>query len=207
MTVGRNSGVVLLLGVAIAAGSATAQNQTPANSSPLPDTMQSIQDELNNHGRASFDTLDRESGDTTHQSAHTSGAVADATSCILHWVTTTDGTLTTGGDATQVQNVWTTTVPLKDIESIRVEGSQDRNRRLQSDITETPNVYSVAVEASKPVVQLQYRDHHDAARLVGDGAVISAEILFNDEEAASHVARSLSLAVRLCGGGQRGRPR
>ncbi|HSZ62080.1 MAG TPA: hypothetical protein VK828_09790 [Terriglobales bacterium] len=195
---------MLLLVMSVAVGPAGAQNQTPVDSGPLPGTMKFIQDTLNNQATVAFDVHSQYG--TSHISYRISGATADMTSCTLRKSTAYEERYA-GGQA--LRDARTTMMPLKDIENILVEGGQDIfNRQGQSAATHTPEYYAVTLAASKPVFKAQY-----TATTVRDGQEFPAtsevadkndSTLFADQDTADRVAKALTVAVKLCGGGQKG---
>ncbi|HSZ62079.1 MAG TPA: hypothetical protein VK828_09785 [Terriglobales bacterium] len=215
----NTASLVLLLIMAVGAGPALAQNQTPANSGPsaadkmktLDATMRFIQDTLNNQGTVAFVWtmgLGESRPTTMNNSFHVYGAVADAASCTLRRITTLEEDFLS--DHGHV--VMTTVVPLRELYSVLAESGQDWARQTKEYEAHTPEFYVVALRASKPVIKKQTTTSEttDDPNLPVDPPlnINTTEqidgIFFPDKDAADRIAQPLALAVRLCGGGQKG---
>jgi hypothetical protein len=198
----------------------------PADSGPsLAVTMQFIQDRMNNQGMVGYVYTSSDlPGDIFRKYFTISGVAADPSACTLQ---TTDTIVTTlelapghtfreggkpvTGDDLSRRHVATGTIHLRDVDSIRVESMQDaENRRNAEDahpeitITIVPAVYYLTLIASKPAFTFH------SSTTIGkrpakewDSSGKSDQLIFRDEETADRMAKALTHAVELCGGGDK----
>ncbi|HSZ62078.1 MAG TPA: hypothetical protein VK828_09780 [Terriglobales bacterium] len=206
----KRIGLPVLFVMAILTGSARTQNQTPANSGPsLALTMRWIQDTLNDRGSVTYvdsTNLGKDGIVTSNVSTRVSGAVVDAASCTLHWTTTMD--MSGPGPDDHAQTATTTIVPLKDIESVVVQSGREREGQTSS--THSPEFYAVTLVSSKAVIRMrttvkitsEFKDS-DPPPQDFDKTVPTETILIPDEDTAHRLAKSLTVAVKLCGRGNK----
>ena len=189
-------------------------------------TMKFIQDKLNDQGRVGYVyTRSDLSAITFREYYEISGVTGDAANCTLHKVETTTtkievaegynynegGQVVTGDDLLR-QRVSTSTVHLRKIENIQVEATQNRlTRNMAEDahpeitFTVTPPVYSLTLVASKPVFSFQQSFTVGKAQAkTSDDSDKADTLTFRDEETANRLAKALTHAVELCGGGDKG---
>ena len=217
---------LLLIATAAVAQKAVPPPPKPADKGPsLAVTMKFIEDKLNDQGRVGYVmTRSDMSAITVREFYQISNVVAGAATCTLRTMETTDtsieaapgynytegGQQVTGDDLNR-HKVATTTIFLRKIESIQVEAWQNLVNRQWAEAahpeissTYTPAVVGLTLIASKPVFSF-----HNSFTVGKRQAVVSDDpskedfLTFRDEETANRVAKALTHAVELCGGGNK----
>jgi hypothetical protein len=198
----------------------------PADSGPsLEDTMKFVQDRMNNQGSVGYVSNRSNLPGVTFRNYYTiSGVVVDPSACTLQTTETTVETLEVPPGSINKENgkpynvddyssrrVEMTTIHLREIESLRVESMQDMGNRSwveaahpEVTVTVTPAVYYLTLIASKPVFafHLTYTIGKQPAKEV-DNSAKEDHLSFRDEETADRMAKALTHAVELCGGGDK----
>jgi hypothetical protein len=220
----------LAFGAFLALAGPVAIAQTPVAPPPKPldsgptleVTLQFINDKLNAQGRVGYLMTFSNSPGLTMRTHVLYSDPGDAGSCILRSTATIEidtarevKTDSTGqsipGHETHSLLTSTTTIPLKEIDRIVVEGTQEyMNRKATEDAhpervaTVTPDVFFVQVKASKKVVSIQtsHKDK-DGAPKVTDITVSESGFRIRDGDTADRLAKALTHAVELCGGGNK----
>lgn len=169
-------------------------------------TMKFIQDKMNDQ-RPVFTEMSSNLNPMSSRSySLLSDVVADVSTCTLHVkhkVTAPDGAW---------ENIETSTIPFKDVDSIAVESAQDMANRQ-------------AAENGHPEVSVSYK--HDEYLLSLNGAKKDAfsfhrvstngkeppqstdstgslvNLSFRDQQTADRIAKAMTHAVELCGGGNK----
>jgi hypothetical protein len=182
--------VAAILACAFASTAWGQQSATPKardSASPLAETLQLIEKELNEIGRISFvvHVTDKEAGNaTTNYSEEISKAVADPANCTIryHWWREMHGDVTNDEDVSinlhDVLGVWMGTSGQYQKKIFdREKSSPDEKQTLL--VRFDPPMFVVAVRTAE--------DNEDGFSFV-------------DEKKAMHLGKSFSDAVRLCGG-------
>jgi hypothetical protein len=187
--------------------------------------MQFIQERLNNHDTVGYvSTRSDLAAETFRQLYSISGAVADPGACTVHKIETTNtkievaagnaynenNTPVTGDDLLR-RSVETSTVHLSEVESIRVESLQDLTSRGFAEaarpevaVAIVPTVYTMTLVASKPVFKFHVSFIKGKnAPVESDSSGKTDTLYFRDEDTANTLARALTHAVELCGGGNK----
>jgi hypothetical protein len=197
----------------------------PAGVGPsLAVTMQFIQDRMNNLGTVGYVRTDSNLAVTYRTYYIISGVVADPSACTLQTTETTawtivpdeghtynEGGMPVTGDDLSRRHVETATIRLRDIESIRVEPTQDAEIRRYAEnahpeitVSIVPAVFYLTLVASKPVFNFHwtYTVGKQPAK-EGDISLKEDHLTFRDEETANRLAKALTHAIELCGGGNK----
>jgi hypothetical protein len=217
---------VALLSAPALAQTAVPPPPRPADSGPsLEATMQFIQDRMNNQGTVGYVyNLSNLQGATFRHYYSISGVVPDPSACTLRTTETSAVTIEVSpgttyneggkpvtGDDLSRRNVETTTIRLREIESIRVESMQDvvnrqnaENAHPEVTVSFVPTVYYLTLVSSKPVFTFHsiYTVGRQPAKEV-DYPFKADYLTFRDEETANRLAKALTHAVELCGGGDK----
>jgi hypothetical protein len=192
----------------------------------LEDTMKFIQDKMNEQDSVGYASTKSDlAGVTFREFYKISSVVADAVTCSLKTVETTDTRIDdtpplhtyfedgqqVEGDNLSRRTVSKTTIRLKDVERIRVEHLQDVWNRHSAEAAHpeitfaiAPPVYSLTLVASKPVFLFHttFTRGNEAPKGV-DSSSKTDMLHFRDEEMANRVAKAFVHAVELCGGGRK----
>ncbi|MGO9304995.1 MAG: hypothetical protein ACLP3R_15090 [Candidatus Korobacteraceae bacterium] len=180
----------LLCGIALtlSAQQSVAPPPKPADSGPsLAVTMQFIQDKLNDIGKVNFVTFFQNTADgSTGTNAFTnevSNVVADQNQCriSLHWKVTKDGSVTQDMDA------W---FSLRDVQNIVVKPYAQYQSEVNAS-SGNPNLICTSI--NPPLTALLVRRPHGVVNMFP----------FTDADTADRVAKALTHAVELCGGGNK----
>jgi hypothetical protein len=191
----------------------------PADSGPtLAATMQFIQQKLSEKGRIGWaETVS--TGITSRMFVQLTDVMADPAACTLYTTETIDVTvdlpkgraLKPGFTADDLHTliVETDTISLKEIEKITVENYQDlRNQKAaeaahpEITVTVTPPVSYVKLWASNAVFSIHSSTTKgNQAPVETDKTSKTNGYTFRDEESATHVAKAMTHAMELCGGG------
>ena len=216
---------VLALGFAIAAwglqsGPPPAQ---PADKGPtLRDTMQFIQEKLSEQGKFGWViSYSIQPGFTYRRFFNIADVMADPATCTLYATETTDltielpkgGTLKPGGSVTaddlHTLTIETDTISFKKIEKITVEKLQDFLNQSYAEavhpefnVTVTPPVFYVKLWASNAVFSAHISTTKGKqAPVEKDVTSKVGGITIRDEETANKLAKAMTHAMELCGGG------
>jgi hypothetical protein len=222
----------LAIAFCIVAGVARAQEKKPVPPPPklvdegpsLESTMKFIQDKMNGQDRVDYvDTQSNLPGVTYRRHEEMPDVLAEPATCTLRVNITivTDLELEDGAnyrdpaihtpDDLHSRSVVTQTLSLKDIERITVESRQDAYNRMAAEewhskltFTITPTVFVLELYAPKPSISHHYsRTRGKQPVVVSDLSDKKAEYVFVDEDLANRVAKALTHAVELCGGGNK----
>jgi hypothetical protein len=188
------------------------------SSPPLAATMQFIQEKLSEQGQVGWAETNK-NGITRRNLANLGDVMADPASCTLYTTETVDSTidlpkgktLKAGftADDLRTHTVETDTTSFKQIEKITVEKLQDVSNQAYAEaahpeitVTVTPPVFYLKMWASNAA----FSAHTSIAR--GSQAPVEKDITsknngltFRDEDTANHVAKAMTHAMELCGGG------
>lgn len=216
---------ILAIGFAIAAwGQQSAPPPAaPANSGPtLAATMQFIQEKLSEQGKVGYAiTIDNQPGVTYRLIVNVADVMADPAACTLYTTETIDKiielppgkSLKPGGPVTaddlHTHTLETDAISLKQVEKITVEKMQDINQQANVEagypevkVTVAPLVFFVKLSASTAV----FSGHSSTTK--GNQAPVEKDvtekkggITIRDEETANKVAKAMTHAMELCGGG------
>jgi hypothetical protein len=216
---------ILAFGFAISAwGQQSAPTPAKAASSgpTLLETMQFIQEKLSQQGQVAWaETASNQPGFTVRTFVNVSDVMADPAACTLYTTYTIDTTidlpkgrtLKPGGSVTaddlHTQTVETDTTSFKQVEKITVEKQQDvKNQALaeaahpEITVTVTPPVFYVKLWASSAVFSGHISTTKGKQAPVEKDATSKTNgITFRDEETANKVAKAMTHAMELCGGG------
>ncbi len=204
----------------------------PVDNGPsLQVTMKFIQDKMNEQGDVGYVlTLNNNSDFHVRVVYAMSDVTADSTTCALHVNEKRKLEMDPGGRTGE--NSQSSTVPLKDIVSITVESEQDAMNRAAADsahpenvTTCTPVTYDLTLKAAKKDAFAVHtvsssaskaKKHHvkdesanepvPGTEKVDDKSVQEKRFIFRDEETADRVAKAITHAVELCGGGSAPEP-
>jgi hypothetical protein len=213
---------ILAFGFAIAAWGqqSTPPTAQPADNGPtLAATMQFIQEKLSEQGKVGWvEIVSSQPGWTYRHLLNVSDVMANPAACTLYATETNDftielpkgTTLKLGGSATvddlHQLIVETDTIP---IEKITVEKFQDVANKAYAEaahpefiVTVTPSVYYVKLWASSTV----FTGHLSTTKgkqapVEKDATVKTLGITVRDEETANKIAKAMTHAMELCGGG------
>jgi hypothetical protein len=216
---------IMAFGFAIAAWGqqGTPPTAQPADSGPtLAATMQFIQEKLSEQGKVGWvEIVSSQPGWTYRHLLNVSDVMADSAACTLYATETNDftielpkgQTLKPGGSATvddlHKLMVDTDTIPFKKTEKITVEKLQDVENKAFAEaahpeyiVTLTPPVFYVKLWASNNVfsghVSTTTGKH---ASVEQDVTVKTIGLTIRDEETANKIAKAMTHAMELCGGG------
>ena len=217
---------VLVFGFAVAA---LAQQSTPppvktADSGPtLASTMQFIQEKLSEQGQVVWaETVSVQPGLVHRLFVTVSDVMADPAACTLYTTETVDSNVYVepgkivrmGGkpvvaDDLRTHTVETDTVSFKQVEKITVERWQDVKAQGFAEashpeitVTVTPPVFYLEMRASNPVFSGHVSTSKgNNAPVEQDGTSKMIGHTFRDEDTANHVAKAMTHAMELCGGG------
>jgi ribosomal protein L20A (L18A) len=206
-----------LLGASMIAQKAVAPPPKGADSGPsLAATMQFIQENMNNQDTVGWvETRSDLSAITFRDFYRISGVVADVASCTLHKIETTDIKIDVAEGSTyndlSRHSVSTSTIHLRDIESIRVESLQDLGNRSFAEkahpeitVTITPAEYTLTLVASKPVFNFHVSfTKGKQSPIESDQSYKMDTLRFRDEDTANRLAKAFTHAIELCGGGNK----
>jgi len=164
----------------------------PADSSPtLAVTMQFIQDKLSGIGDISY--TQQAQADGSSHTFHLRLSVTDASSCML-------GTTVTDLDSRPFFT--TTTVPLKDVETIGVSRLGSDPQTVASGFTYPgPPVFALILSVPKYTVsnaRVWISDNKKHTRNENPYKGNAASYLFTEEDLANRVAKAMLHAVELC---------
>jgi hypothetical protein len=209
-------------GLSIAAwGQQSAPPQAaPADSGPtLAATMQYIQEKLSEQGQIAWaETIDN-NGMTQRTIAQVSDVMADPAACALYTTETVDSTidlpkgkvLKPGATADDLHThmVEMDTTSFKQIEKITVEKYQDIVHQAYVEaahpeitVTVTPPVFYVKLWASNAVFTVHTSTTKGSrAPVEKDVASKTNGLAFRDEDTANRMAKAITHAMELCGGG------
>jgi hypothetical protein len=194
----------------------------PAASGPtLAETMKFIQEKLKEQGLVEFVetvSVQNQPGVTIRISIRRKedDVVADPAACTLHAAGTFDQSMVTsaGGKTVSTENQHSDlsgTLAFKDVEKITVEHILDFSNRhfAESGHPEftasaaTP-VFFVELSAAKTLfTRHESNTIGKQAPVVTDKPLKEAGLVFRDEETANRVAKAITHAVELCGGGNK----
>jgi hypothetical protein len=192
---------------------------TPAASGPtLPQTMQFIQEKLSEQGQVGWaETVSN--GMTGREFFNVADVMADPATCTLYVTETIDFTVELAKGHTlkpgfspedlHTHTVETDTISFKQIEKITVEKEQDIANQVYAEaahpeitVTVTPPVFYVKLWASTVV----FSEHTSITK--GKQAPVEKDvtkktggITIRDEETANKIAKAMTHAMELCGGG------
>jgi hypothetical protein len=217
---------ILAFGLSIAAWG---QQIAPAPANPsdngptLAATMQYIQEKLSEQGPVeSAETRNNLPAVTEHVRFLLADVMADAAACTLYTTETVDYTfelprgknLIVGGksvtaDDMRTHIVETDTVSLKQIEKVTVETAQDFENQALAEAahpeikaTYTPTVFIVKLSASSAVFPSHTSTTKgNQAPAEEDSTGKTSGYTFRDEDTANRVAKAMTHAMELCGGG------
>jgi len=214
---------ILVLGFAAGAcGQQTAPAPAkPADSGPtLAQTMQFIQEKLSQQGQVAWaETSSSQPGLTMRYFVSIGDVMADPAACTLYTTYTINHTIDLPpgktlkpgitADDLHIQAVETDTAPFKQIEKITVEKKQDVENQAFAEaahpeisLTVSPAVYYVKLWASSAV----FSGHTSTTK--GKQAPVEKDvtsktngITIRDEDTANRIAKAMTHAMELCGGG------
>jgi hypothetical protein len=214
---------ILVSGFAIGAWAqqAAPTQAAPADSGPtLAQTMQFIQEKLSQQGQVAWAvTSSSQPGMTMRHFVIISDVMADPATCTLFTTYTSDQifdlpkgkTLKPGftTDDLHTQTVETDTTPFKQVEKITVEKQQDvENRALAEQahpeitVTLTPPVFYVKMWASSAVFSAHTSTTQGKRAPVEKDSTSKLDgITVRDEDTANRLAKAMTHAMELCGGG------
>ncbi len=176
------------LTLTLSAQQSVAPPPRPADSGPsLAVTMQFIQDKMNDIGKVNFVEFLQNTNDnsnfTSSWSNEITNAVADPNQCKIsfHW------RVWKGGSISQDRDVWYT---IRDVENIETKPYAQYQTELDASLG-NPNL--ITTSTNPPLTALLvYRPHN-----------WSSVFPFTDPNLADRVAKALTHAVELCGGGNK----
>ena len=216
---------ILAFGLAIgASGQQSAPPPAkPADGTPtLADTMQFIQEKLSEQGQIGWaQTQSNQPGFTKRILVLVSDVMADPAACTFYSAGTIETkidlpkgrSLKPGGPVTEddlhIHIVESGTVPLKQEEKVTVEKLQDVQNQgfaeaAHPDITATvtPPIFYVKLWASSAVFSIHTSTTKgNQAPVEKDSTNKTSGASFRDEDTANRVAKAMTHAVELCGGG------
>jgi hypothetical protein len=217
---------VLIFGFSIAAWSQQSAPPpvAPAESGPtLAATMQYIQEKLSEQGKVGWaETFSNRPGWTQREFVIHSDVMADPAACALYTTGTVDiivdlpqgKTFSIGGKPVTADDLRTHIVEMdtfffKQIEKVTVEKQQDMANQAfveaahpEITVTVTPPVFAVKLWASTAV----FSSHTSTTKgnqppVEKDAATKTNGLFFRDEDTANRVAKAMTHAMQLCGGG------
>jgi hypothetical protein len=175
--------------------------------------MKFIQDKMNDQGTVGYVMTSSTFGGLSRRHYLISDAVADASSCTLHVTEKTTGSQEQAGTPNfDWEDVVTSISLLRDVDSIEVESFQDHANRQSAEAAHpeithsvTPTVYGLFLNATKNGAF----SLHSAIRRSKEPPEISDRMMkqiiftFRDEHAADRIAKAMTHAVEICGGGSK----
>jgi hypothetical protein len=225
MTGKYRSTSILAFGLAVVAWGqqSTPPPAQPADSGPtLAATMQFIQEKLSEQGQIGWaQTQSNQPGFTKRILVLVSDVMADPAACTLYGTGTVETkidlpkgrSLKPGGSVTEddlhIRIVETDTVPFKQIEKVTVEKLQDVQNQgfaeaAHPDITVTvsPTIFYVKLWASNAVFSVHTSTTKgNQSPVEKDTTSKTNGSSFRDEDTANRVAKAMTHAMVLCGGG------
>lgn len=217
-----------ILAISSAVASSGQQNSPPPaqpadNGPTLAATMQYIQQKLSEKGRIGWaEARSNQPGITRREFVQLTDVMADPAACTLFTTESLEISIdaekgkafTSGGkpinpDDLRTQMVETDTVSFRDAEKITVEKMQDvKNQSLveaahpEITVTVTPTVFFLKLLSSRPVFSIH------TSSTVGSKAPVEKDTTskvngytFADQDMANRVAKAMTHAMELCGGG------
>ncbi len=186
-------------------------------------TMQLIKEKLSQQGQFSWTETQSNLPGVTYRISDTIADVkTDLATCTLITTETVDSmvdisigsTLNVGGklvtaDEMRSHIVETDTTPLKQVEKIIVEKVQDSRNKVYAtaghpeiSVMVTPPVFYVMLSASSAVISGHTATTKgNQAKVEKDKTFKTNGLAFRDEETANRVAKAMTHAMELCGGG------
>jgi hypothetical protein len=184
--------------------------------------MQFIQEKLSQQGQVGWaETISNQPGWTIRQLVSLADVMADPAACTLYTSEAVDRTtelpkgrvLKPGGPLTvddlHTRIVETDTISFKQVEKVTVEKEQDVENQALAEaahpdvtLTVTPLTFYVKLSGSSAVMSSHLsstKGKHEAVER--DVTEKMSGFAFRDEDAANHVAKAMTHAVELCGGG------
>ncbi|MGA2851331.1 MAG: hypothetical protein ABSE46_20200 [Terracidiphilus sp.] len=213
---------IFALGFAVAAlGQQSApQLAKPADSGPtLAQTMQFIQQKLSEQGQVGWAETLSSNGVIQHRLAQVSDIMADPATCTLYTTETVDSTmdlpkgrvLKPGAtlDDLHTHTLETDTISFKQVEKITVEKLEDLGNQAFAEaahpeikVTLTPTVFYVKLWATDAVFSAHTSTTKGKqAPVEKDVTSKTGGITIRDEVTANRVAKAMTHAMELCGGG------
>ena len=191
-----------------------------ASSPTLADTMKFIQEKLKEQGLVEFVetvSVQNQPSITIRISVRSKDddVVADPAACTLHAAGTYDSnTVASAGGktiSTEDQHSYLSgTLAFKDVEKITVEHVLDFFNRHTAEsghpeftATAGTPVFFVELSATKTLFTRHETNMGNKAPVVTDEPLKEAGLVFRDEETANRVAKAITHAVELCGGGNK----
>jgi len=158
-------------------------------------TMKFIQDKMNDQGPVFTEMSSNLNPMPSRSYSLLSDVVADVSTCTLHVkrkVSAPDGAW---------ENVETSTIPFKDVDSIAVESAQDMANRQAAEnghpevsVSYRPDVYGLSLKFHR--VSTNGKEPPQSGDSTG-------QFSFRDEQTANRIAKAMQRAVELCGGGSK----
>jgi len=196
----------------------------PADSGPtLAATMQFIQEKLSEQGQVSWaQSRSNQPGVTNRSFTQVSDVMADPATCTLYTTETVDGTvdLPKGKDARiggkivtaddlRTHKIETDTTSFKQIEKITVEKLQDVQNQAYAEaahpeitVTVTPSIFYLKLSASCAVFSVHVSSTQGNQPSVEKDITSKTNgLTFRDEDTANRIAKAMTHAMELCGGG------
>lgn len=216
---------ILVFGIGIAAwGQQSAPpSAKPTDSDPtLAATMQFIQEKLSEQGQIGWAEISSKQPEITRRNlVLVADVMADPLACTLYTTETVDLTielpkgakLRSGSSVTaddlSTHSVETDTTSFKQVEKITVEKLQDIHNNALAEaahpditVTVTPAVFYVKLWASNAVFSAHISTTKGSqAPVEKDTTSKTNGITFRDEDTANRVAKAMTHAMELCGGG------
>jgi len=221
--------VIVFLGVAASQGQqkklVPPPPKPPDEGPSLAVTMKFVEDKINEQDPLGYVvTISSAAGTIFRTHEQRSGVRADPAACTLHGALTQvqdievpqgatyqeNGQPVTGGDL-HSSGSGSSTISLKDVEKITVESFQELGNRFwvkqahpEVTITVVPTIFVLVLTASKPVFTVHYAfTRGKQAPKEGDTSAKEISYNFDSEETANRIAKALTHAVELCGGGNK----
>jgi hypothetical protein len=192
----------------------------------LAQTMLFIQDKMNGHGQVSYMFTGNVNGGYTYrQTSLMSDVSVDSAACTLQATATEEASpqimtgeaYSSGAPVLQfgpsTRTVKRIKVQLKDVEGIIVENAGDHFGRFQAENghpeatgTVAPAVFDLSLAASKSVFfvhRFYLQSGESRPKTEYDGSFREVSFTFRDEDSANRVAKALTHAIELCGGGNK----
>jgi hypothetical protein len=186
-------------------------------------TMQFIQEKLSQQGQLGWaETISNQPGWTVHVLANVADVMADPAACTLYVTGIIDATidlpkgrvLKPGGPLTvddlHTRVVETDTTSFKQVEKVTVEKQEDIENQMRAEaahpeirVTLTPPAFFVKLWTSTAV----FSSHTSTTKgkhepVEKDSTSKVGGVTFRDEDTANHVAKAMTHAMELCGGGK-----
>jgi hypothetical protein len=188
-------------------------------------TMKFVQDKLTEQDPLGYVvTFSSAAGTIFRRHENRSDVRADATACTLHGAVKQVQDIEVSQGATYQENgqpvtgddlhssgTGSSTISLKDVEKITVDSYQEEGNRFwakqahpEVTITVVPPIFVLALSASKPVFTVHYAfTRGKQPPKEGDSSGKEISYSFDSEETANRIAKALTHAVELCGGGNK----